>query len=169
MNGGEIQIGQLVRVADITGKIKLFYVEELCGSNIASGKRVNTDFSFSKYDKEHPLKKQYIMTGDVVEIINPFPAAFTESLRTLHFWVDTVLEDFGEIRDINYNVLLRAVRFENGSYGIIQNRLYPDGSGIDLAYDHMNVFEDLSYKELVSKWEIKKNNHNTRRENENEN
>lgn len=66
------------------------------------------------------------------------------------------MEEFGVIKEKKFHFLLRAVKFENGSYGIIQNLLYNDNSEIDPRFEPMNVFEDLSYEELCEKWNKKK-------------
>jgi len=153
MKREEIHEGQLLHIVDVHGKKRLFYVESLCGRGIIAGKRVNKDFKFNKYDKDN---KKYICDEDAVGIVDPVPAAFIEALRTLHFWVDVVLPDFGVIVNRRNKIMLRAVKFQNGSYGIIQNVMYRDMSGIDPSYEYCNLFEDLSYEELVKKWEIKK-------------
>lgn len=154
----EIQIGQLLRITDFTGRTKLLYVESISG-DVAFCRRVTKNFSF---DRRNTYKTVQALYGnDIIEVIDPIPSAFLESLRTLHFWVEEVLEDFGKIVDPEFKTMLRAVKFENESYGIIQNRMYNDMSEINPEYNVMNVFEDLSYEELCEKWKIKKNNSGT--------
>lgn len=156
-HGKNLKPGSLIAVNKRVG-VRYFYIERLHNDEIW-GKRVNKNFSFNQYDKtsgyERPL---FIFDYDSIELIDPVPETFLESIRTLHFWTEEVLEDFGEIVNPKFKTMLRAVKFENGSYGIIQNRMYNDMSEINPEYNVMNVFEDLSYEELCEKWEIKKNN-----------
>lgn len=158
----DLEVGQLISITTYD-KTKYFYIENLC-SDLVCGKRVNKDFSFNQYDlKSDFTKALYISKYDIVEIISPIPNAFNESLRTLHSCVEMVLEDFGKIVNPKYKIMLRAVRYQNGSYGIIQNFMYRDMSGVDPEYDVVNVFEHLSYEELCKKWEIKKTNSDSQR------
>lgn len=155
-NGKNLRRGMLLSL-NKSGSLRYFYVEQI-GNNEIWGKRVNKDFSFNKYDKASWFNRSLLIDHNSIEVIDPIPDSFLESLRTLHFWVSEVLEEFGVIRIEKSHFLLRAVKFENGSYGIIQNRLYNDNSEIDPRYEPMNVFEDLAYEELCKKWEIKKTN-----------
>lgn len=162
-DGEDIKNGDLICIkSPIWKNGRYFYVQSISDNkpNVFYGLRVNKDFSFNRRDKENGGRAFGICLVDEIKLLNPVPAAFRESLRTLHFWVDEVLKDFGGIRikRCSVAVLLRAVRFENGSYGIIQNRLYNDMSGVDHSYEVCNLFEDLSYEELCEKWEIKKQN-----------
>lgn len=162
-DGEDIKNGDLICIkSPIWKNGRYFYVQSISDNkpNIFYGLRVNKDFSFNRRDKENGGRAFGICLVNEIKLLNPVPAAFKESLRTLHFLVDEVLEDFGGIRMKRFfvAVLFRAVRFENGSYGIIQNRLYNDMSGIDYSYEVCNLFEDLSYEELCEKWENKKQN-----------
>lgn len=156
-HGKNLKPGSLIAVNKRVG-VRYFYIERLYNDEIW-GKRVNKNFSFNQYDKVSSYERiLFIFDYDSIELIDPVPETFLESIRTLHFWAEEVLEDFGEIVHPKFKTMLRAVKFENGSYGIIQNRMYNDMSEINPEYNVMNVFEDLSYEELCEKWEIKKNN-----------
>lgn len=154
--GKTLKAGQLIKVIGST-RMKYFYIEQI-GQAWVIGKRVNKDFSFHYRDKVKDSKLYLFKNEAEFEIVEPSPEAFKEALRTLHFIVDEILNDFGIILNYQYKTMQRAVKFENGSYGIILNRMYLDMSDIDLNYDRVNVFENLSYEELEKKWKIKMTN-----------
>ncbi|MDE7200725.1 MAG: hypothetical protein K2O91_02210 [Lachnospiraceae bacterium] len=54
-NGKEIKAGQLIFATSLRFKKGRYYYIEKCSrqSNILYGKRVNKNFSFNRYDKEH--------------------------------------------------------------------------------------------------------------------
>lgn len=153
----KVQRGDLISIKRFDGKMQLYYVTYPDGHNCFYGYRVNRDYSINLCDKRRQMPGLFpYYINDEIRIINPVPEDFREALRTLYFRVDTVLEDFGAIRHSNNRTLLRAVKFENGSYGIIQNRLHRDLSGIDNSHEYQNLLEDLSYQMLCEKWEIRK-------------
>lgn len=155
-NGNEIKKGQLILIKNFKHeKGYFFYVEGINEQvKMLYGKRVNKDMSFNRYDKYHNNTKcLLISSGDIIEIEDPLPDKFKESLRTLHYYIDKVLEDFGVLFSEKDHYILRAVQYENGSYGIVQNKLYSDNSCIDNHFEIQNVYEDLTYIELKEKWE----------------
>lgn len=122
-----------------------------------NGYRVNRDFTVNAHDKKKEVSRTFSYAlGDEITLIDPVPPAFLESLRTLHFWVESIIDDLGAIVKSKYTKeLLRPVQFENGSYGIIRNRFLSDGSLDKIC---SNAFEDLSYDVLINRWEkLKKN------------
>lgn len=158
-SGKEIKEGNLLLIKESECRSgRYFYVESIDSkSAMLYGKRVNKDFTFNRYDRIHNNRVGVaVLFGDEIEVIEP-PDKFKESLRTLYFRVDEVLEDFGAIVDREGSVLFRAVKYTNSSYGIVQNRLTRDGT-IDYAYEVANVYEDLTYDELKDKWIKRKEN-----------
>lgn len=154
-NGKDIEVGQLCLIKNFQYKNgKYFYIEDICGQDVISGKRVNKNFAFNRYDKEHNNRKYITMfEGDTIEVIEPLPDAFKKSIRTLHFWIEEQCDEFGVLISKKEHYILRAVKYQNGSYGIIQNKLYSDNSGIDKKFDVSKDFIDMTYEELKVKWD----------------
>lgn len=153
-NGKEIEKGQLCLIKNFQYKSgKYFYIEGISQDKMIYGKRVNKNFTFDRYDKEHNNYKYISLYEGTIEVIEPHPDAFKESLRTLYFWIAEICEEFGVLIGRKEHYILRAVKYQNGSYGIVQNKLFPDNSGIDLKFKVSKVFVDLSYNELQEKWE----------------
>lgn len=165
-NGKDIKTGQIIFATSLRFKKGRYYYIEKCSrqSDVLYVKRVNKDFSFNRYDKEHNSLHPILFPSlNSVEIVEPLPDKFRESLRTLHFYIDELLEEFGTLFVRTYTgVIFRAVRYENGSYGIIQNRLTHDGSCIDHTYQTDKLFIDLTYDELATKWNKIKNRPNVK-------
>lgn len=67
--------------------------------------------------------------------------------------VDNVLDGFGVLTDARIDRLfaLRAVKYEDGSFGIIQNKLSDDGTTIIGAAEIF--YDDFNYEKLVAKWD----------------
>lgn len=159
-NGVEVQRGDLISIKNYEGKTQLYYVTNPDGDDFFHGYRVNQNYSINLRDKRRQTPGLFsYYKNDEIWVINPVPDDFREALRTLYFRVDTVLDDFGTIRHSKNRTLLRAVKFTNGSYGIVQNRLHRDLLGIDDTYDCQSLLEDLSYEALCEKWEIRKQAH----------
>ena len=162
-NGKKIKVGQLVLIkSKLLKKEQYFYIKLIDNpsSGLMYGKRVNRDFSFNKFDK-NKYSGVYIQAVERIEIIDPLPEEFKESLRTLNFFVDEILDEFGVLINHAWWVMFRAVRYENGSYGIVQSKLYDDCNCIDTSYETSKIFTDLTYNELINQWERKKNAQNT--------
>lgn len=159
VDGITVNREDLISIKRVDGKLRLFYVTNPDGRDYFYGYRVNRDFSINLRDKRRQTAKCFsYYKSDEIRIIDPVPDDFKEAVRTLHFWTEDVLEDFGAIRYAKSYALLRAVKFQNGSYGIIQNRLYRDLMGIDREYECQNLLEDLTYEALLEKWEKRKKN-----------
>lgn len=157
IDGIKIQHGDIISIERFDRKMQLYYVTNPDGHNCFYGYRVNRNYSINFHDKQKEVAKCFFyLEDDEIRIINPVPDAFKEALRTLHFEVDMVLDDFGTIRHSKNRTLLRAVKFTNGSYGIVQNRLYRDLLVIDKSYEYQKLLYDLSYEMLCEKWETRK-------------
>ena len=162
-NGKKIKEGQLVLIkSELLKKEKYFYIKIISSpsSDFIYGKRVNRDFSINKFDK-NKYSAIYMPAVKSIEIIDPPPEKFKESLRTLHFFVDEILDEFGVMINHAWRVIFRAVRYENGTYGIVQSKLHDGSNCIDTSYETIKVFTDLTYDELIDQWERKKNALNT--------
>lgn len=162
-NGIILEKGQLVLLKTFHHQNgRYFYIEDICGKDVISGKRVNKNFTFNRYDKEHNNRKYITMfEGDTIEVIEK-PDKFKEALRTLHFFIEDECDnEFGLLIGRKEHYILRTVKYTNGSYGIIQIALSYDNSSINKAYELAHVFEDLTYEELKERWErIKKGRSN---------
>lgn len=159
-NGKEIEVGQLVFIKNWRYENgRYFYIEDINKQDKRIyGKRVNKNFTFNRYDKEHNNKKNILFTDFTIEIIEPIPDQFKESLRTLHFFIEEACEEFGTLISKKEHYILRAVKYQNGSYGIVQNKLYYDNIGIDMRFNVSKDFIDMTYEELKDKWEQIKTN-----------
>lgn len=103
-NRQNIAPGSLISIKSVD-RLKYYYVTNCSPdeqNGCLSGYRVNKNFEFNQHDKKKDARRLFsYMPGDEITLIDPMPAAFLESLRTLHFWVGEVLEEFGVIKEKN--------------------------------------------------------------------
>lgn len=163
-NGNEIMKGQLLFIIRPHQKNgRYFYVESVVNFDTIRGKRINKNMTFNKFDiRESHEKYLYISNMDIIEIMDQ-PEKFKELIRTLRLDIEEWLEEFGVLfRYYLYKgIILRAVKYTNDSYGIIANRLTHDCSEIDTSFEMDKIYVNLTYDELVKKWDIEKRKQHT--------